>query len=116
MPVNLILEWKPATPKNAKPLILIGKGVVYDTGGLSLKTSDGMENMKCDMAGAATVVGAMAASARLNLPVHIIGLIPVTDNKIGALAMAPGDVIRMASGKTVEVVKASHRKMEDESG
>lgn len=99
-----ILEWKPADTGNEKPVVLIGKGVVYDTGGLSLKPSDGMDYMKCDMAGAATVVGAMSAVARMNMPIHIIGLIPVTDNKIGENAIAPGDVITMSSGTTVEVV------------
>ena len=99
-----ILEWKPGNPKNSKPVVLVGKGVVYDTGGLSLKPTDGMDYMKCDMAGAATVVGAMAAAARNRLPVHIIGLIPATDNQIGERALAPGDVIRMYSGATVEVL------------
>ncbi|MFN0037617.1 MAG: leucyl aminopeptidase family protein, partial [Saprospiraceae bacterium] len=99
-----VLEWKPADAKNAQPIVLVGKGVVYDTGGLSLKPSEAMDYMKCDMAGAATVVGAMAVAAKTNLPIHIIGLIPATDNKIGENALAPGDVITMSSGKTVEVV------------
>jgi leucyl aminopeptidase len=99
-----ILEWKPELPSNKKPLILVGKGVVYDTGGLSLKPSEGMDYMKCDMAGAATVIGVLSAAAAAKLPVHIIGLIPATDNKIGDLAFAPGDVITMYSGKTVEVM------------
>lgn len=103
-PQFCILEWKPADARNEKPLVLIGKGVVYDTGGLSLKPTEGMDYMKCDMAGAATVIGTMAAAARTKLPVHIIGLIPATDNKIGDKALAPGDVIRMYSGTTVEVV------------
>jgi leucyl aminopeptidase len=99
-----VLEWKPADAKNNKPVVLVGKGVVYDTGGLSLKPSEAMDYMKCDMAGGAVVVGTMAVAAQMNLPVHIIGLIPITDNKIGDNAFAPGDVITMASGKTVEVV------------
>lgn len=98
-----ILEWKPADARNAKPVVLIGKGVVYDTGGLSMKTPEGMETMKCDMAGAAAVIGAMSAAARMHLPVHIVGLIPATDNKVGDNALMPGDVIRMYSGTTVEV-------------
>lgn len=85
-------------------MILIGKGVVYDTGGLSLKPSDGMDYMKCDMAGAAAVVGVLAAISSTSMPMHVIGLIPVTDNKIGEQAIAPGDVITMSSGTTVEVV------------
>ena len=99
-----ILEWKPESAKNTKPLVLVGKGVVYDTGGLSLKPSEGMDYMKCDMAGGATVVGVLAALAQNNTPLHVIGLIPATDNKIGENALAPGDVITMASGTTVEVV------------
>jgi leucyl aminopeptidase len=103
-PQFCILEWKPESAKNKKPVVLVGKGVVYDTGGLSLKPTEGMDYMKCDMAGAATVVGAMVAAAKNNLPVHIIGLIPATDNQIGDRALAPGDVVRMYSGKTVEVL------------
>ena len=103
-PQFCVLEWKPEGAKNSKPLVLIGKGVVYDTGGLSLKPSEGMDYMKCDMAGGATVVGTIAAAAKTKLPLHIIGLIPITDNKIGENALAPGDIITMASGTTVEVV------------
>ncbi|MBL7826297.1 MAG: leucyl aminopeptidase [Saprospiraceae bacterium] len=103
-PQFCVLEWKPEQAKNAKPLVLVGKGVVYDTGGLSLKPSEGMDYMKCDMAGAASVVGVLAAVANRKLPLHVIGLIPATDNKIGENALAPGDVITMASGTTVEVV------------
>lgn len=103
-PQFCILEWKPDNARNAKPVVLIGKGVVYDTGGLSLKPSEGMDHMKCDMAGAAAVIGIMAAVAEVGLPLHIIGLIPATDNKIGDKALSPGDVIRMYSGTTVEVV------------
>lgn len=99
-----VLEWKPEMTRNTKPLVLVGKGVVYDTGGLSLKPSEGMDYMKCDMAGAASVVGTIAAAAKNKLPLHVIGLIPVTDNKIGENAIAPGDVITMASGTTVEVL------------
>ncbi len=103
-PQFCILEWHPADAQNQKPVVLIGKGVVYDTGGLSLKTSDGMETMKCDMAGAAAVIGALCAVARAKLPVHVVGLIPATDNKISDRALSPGDIIRMYSGTTVEVV------------
>ncbi len=103
-PQFCILEWKPVGAQNKKPVVLVGKGVVYDTGGLSLKPTDGMDYMKCDMAGAATVIGLFAAAARNQLPVHLIGLIPATDNKIGENALSPGDVIRMYSGKSVEVI------------
>ena len=103
-PQFCILEWKPENARNPKPVVLVGKGVVYDTGGLSLKPTEGMDYMKCDMAGAATVVGTIATAAKNKLPVHLIGLIPATDNQIGDRALAPGDVVRMYSGKTVEVL------------
>lgn len=103
-PQFAIMEWKPEDCKNSKPLILVGKGVVYDTGGLSLKPSEGMEYMKCDMGGAAAVIGIFAAVAANKLPVHLVGLIPITDNKIGREAIAPGDIITMHSGTTVEVL------------
>ena len=91
--------------KNKKPYVLVGKGVVYDTGGLSLKpTANSMDFMKCDMAGGATVGGAMYAIAKAKLPVHVIGLVPATDNRPDGNAYAPGDVITMMSGKTVEVL------------
>jgi leucyl aminopeptidase len=100
-----IMEWKPARPRNKNPIVLVGKGVVYDTGGLTLKpTPNGMDFMKCDMAGGAAVGGALYAAARAKLPVHVIGLVPATDNRPGGNAYVPGDIIRMYSGKTVEVL------------
>jgi len=104
-PTFSVLEWKPKNAVNKKPLVLVGKGVVYDTGGLSLKpTPNSMDQMKCDMAGAAAVACAMSAVARQELPVHVIALIPATDNRPGGNAYAPGDVVRMHSGLTVEVL------------
>ncbi|HMC98121.1 MAG TPA: hypothetical protein VKG92_10725 [Flavobacteriales bacterium] len=104
-PTFSILEWKPKKPVNKKPLLLVGKGVVYDTGGLSLKpTPNSMDQMKCDMAGAAAVACAIAMVAKQELPVHVVGLIPATDNRPGGNAYAPGDVVRMHSGLTVEVL------------
>jgi len=103
-PLFAVLQWKPDKAENTQPVVLVGKGVVYDTGGLSLKPSEAMDYMKCDMAGAATVIGTMVAAAQNQLPVYIVGLIPITDNKIGENALSPGDVITMASGNTVEVV------------
>ena len=99
-----ILEWKPKNAKNKKPIILVGKGVVYDTGGLSLKpTPNSMDIMKCDMAGAAMMIGTVAAISRAELPLHVIALIPATDNRPGGNAYAPGDVVTMYDGSTVEV-------------
>jgi leucyl aminopeptidase len=106
-PTFTVLEWKPARKKNKKPIVLVGKGVVYDTGGLSLKsTPNGMDMMKCDMSGAATVAGIFRAAAALKLPIHLIGLIPATDNRPGMNAYAPGDVIQMMSGLNVEMLNA----------
>jgi leucyl aminopeptidase len=100
-----ILEYKPAKHHNKKPLVLIGKGVVFDTGGLSLKpTKNSMDWMKSDMAGSAAVVGAMYAIAKLELPYHIVGLIPAVENRPGYEAVCPGDIITMYDGTTVEVM------------
>jgi leucyl aminopeptidase len=104
-PTFSILTWKPARPKNKKPVVLVGKGVVYDTGGLSLKpTLDSMDYMKCDMAGAAAVAGTLYSVAKNKLPVHVIGLVPATDNRPDGNAYVPGDVVRMFDGTTVEVL------------
>jgi len=104
-PTFSIMEWKPKNATNKKPYVLVGKGVVYDTGGLSLKPTKGsMDEMKCDMGGAATVIGTMYAIAKSKLQIHVIGLVPATDNRPGGNAYAPGDVIKMYNGKTVEVL------------
>ena len=103
-PVFIIMEHKPKNATNEKPLVLVGKGVVYDTGGLSLKPSNYMDDMKSDMGGAAAVIGAMSAAAEANLPVHIIGLVPATDNRPGGNAVTPGDVITISDGTSVEVM------------
>ena len=104
-PTFTIMEWNPKNAKNKKPLILIGKGIVYDTGGLSLKpTANSMDLMKTDMGGAGTVIGAMNAIALNKLPAYVIALIPATDNRPSGNAYAPGDVIRMHDGSSVEVL------------
>lgn len=104
-PTFTILEWKPKKVKNKQPLVLVGKGVVYDTGGLSLKpTPNSMDTMKCDMAGGAAVAAAMYAIAKAQLPYYVVGLVPATDNRPGENAYTPGDVIKMYDGQTVEVL------------
>ncbi len=104
-PTFSILTWKPEKAKNKQPIVLVGKGIVYDTGGLSLKpTHDSMDYMKCDMAGAATVAATIYALAKNKVPVHVIGLIPATDNRPDGNAYVPGDVVRMFDGTTVEVL------------
>lgn len=99
------LEYKPTHAQNSNPIVLIGKGVMYDTGGLSLKpTPNSMDLMKCDMSGAATVVGTIHAIAKMNLPFHIVGILPTVENKVSATSICPGDVITMYDGTTVEVL------------
>lgn len=97
------IEWNPKKSK-AQPIVLVGKGITFDTGGLSLKPASYMETMKGDMAGAATVVGVMKAIVDNNLPVHVQALLPLTDNRPGGNATAPDDVITMHNGITVEVL------------
>ena len=104
-PTFTIMEWKPENAKNKKPIVLVGKGVVYDTGGLSLKpTLNSMDYMKCDMAGSAAVGCAMYAVAKAKLPLYVIALAPSTDNRPDGDAYAPGDVITMYDKTTVEVL------------
>lgn len=104
-PTFTIIEYKPANPINKKPIVLVGKGVVYDTGGLSLKpTAGSMDSMKSDMGGAACMAGTIYAAALNQVNVHVIGLIPATDNRPGGDAYAPGDIITMHDGTTIEVL------------
>lgn len=86
------------------PLALVGKGVTFDSGGLSIKTSDGMKTMKCDMAGAATVLGAMRAIAAQKLPVNVVGIMGLVENMIGPDSYKLGDVLKARNGKTIEVL------------
>ncbi|MFN3216399.1 MAG: leucyl aminopeptidase [Acidimicrobiales bacterium] len=93
-------------PKGASrgSLAFVGKGITFDAGGLSIKTAQGMMTMKCDMAGAAAVVGAMAAIAEVAPPVEVTAYLPMTDNMLGGDATRPGDVLTIRNGKTVEVL------------
>ena len=86
-----------------RPVVLVGKGVCFDSGGISIKPAAGMGEMKMDMSGAAAVIGTFEAAARLRLPVHIVGLIPAVENMPGGRALKPGDIIRHYNGKTSEV-------------
>jgi len=104
-PTFNVLEYRPSNAINKSPIVLVGKGVVYDTGGLSLKpTEHSMDMMKCDMAGAAAVVGTFYAVAKNKLPLYVIGLIPATENRPDGNAITPGDIITMHNGKTVEIL------------
>lgn len=102
-PVFCILEWKPEKFQNKSPLVLVGKGIVYDTGGLNIKTGEFMAGMNGDMAGAAAVAGVLYTAAKTQIPLHIVGLVPVTDNRPGGNAYTQGDIIKMHNGLTVEV-------------
>ena len=97
------MNGSPADCLNKKPIILVGKGVVYDTGGLNIKTGDYMAGMNGDMAGAATVTGVLHTAARTGIPLHIIGLVPSTDNRPGGNAYTQGDIITMHNKMTVEI-------------
>lgn len=93
------------TPDGATGLLaIVGKGIVFDSGGLSLKPASGMENMKTDMSGAAAVFGAMQAIASLGIPIRVLGITPLTENMPGGGATRPGDVLRARNGKTIEVL------------
>lgn len=92
----------PKTDKMA-PVILVGKGITFDSGGISIKPAENMHEMKYDMAGAASVLGAIHACARMGLAVHVIGLIPTTENMPGGGAVKPGDIVKSMSGKTIEI-------------
>ena len=83
---------------------LVGKGITFDTGGISIKQADGMERMKDDMAGGAAVACAMRAVAMLGAPIRVVGVVPATENMLGGRALKPGDILRSAEGKTVEVI------------
>lgn len=103
-PTFIVMEYQPKQHSNKTlPKIgLVGKGITFDTGGLSIKTAN-MQYMKSDMGGAAAVLGAMEVAAKLQLPLHLIGIIPSTENSVDATAIKPSDVINSYSGKTIEV-------------
>ncbi len=103
-PPQLVIMRHKGGGKDGPTLALVGKGVTFDSGGLSLKPSDSMKTMKCDMAGAGTVLGAMQAISRLKLPINVIGLMGLVENMPGAKAMKLGDVLTARSGKTIEVL------------
>ena len=101
-PRFIVLSYR-GNPSSKKSFALVGKGVTYDTGGLSLKSTSNMEEMKCDMGGAATVLGTVYSAVLLGLKVNLWGVIPATENGIGSRSYKPGDVYSGHSGKTVEI-------------
>jgi len=98
------MTWKPTNAINDKPIIFVGKGVVFDTGGLNLKTGDFMTQMHMDMGGAAAVATALFAIAKAKLPVYVMAMVPATDNRPGNEAITPNDILVMHNGTTVEVL------------
>lgn len=104
-PRFVVLEYKPkGRQAKEQPICLVGKGIMFDTGGLNIKPGDYMSEMKSDMAGAATMASVLFAAADNRLPVHLVALLPMTDNRPSANAYAPDDIITMYDGTTVEVV------------
>ncbi|MGL4461474.1 MAG: leucyl aminopeptidase family protein, partial [Planctomycetia bacterium] len=103
-PRLLTLRYEPELPADAPTLTFVGKGITFDSGGVCIKTADGMLDMKCDMAGAATVLAATLAVARLKLPVRLLTLAPLAENMLGGDAFRPGDVLTAKNGKTIEIV------------
>jgi leucyl aminopeptidase len=91
-------------PKKQKPVALVGKGITFDTGGISLKPAPEMDEMKFDMCGAASVLGTMKAVGEMRLPINVIGVVPTTENMPGGRATRPGDIVKSLSGQTVEIL------------
>jgi leucyl aminopeptidase len=101
-PRFIILEYA-GGKKNEAPVVLVGKGLTFDSGGICIKPSEKMDEMKTDMSGGAAVIGALMAAADLQLPVNVVSLVPATENMPGGAALKPGDILKSYSGKTIEV-------------
>jgi leucyl aminopeptidase len=102
-PRLMVLEHR-GGKEGEKPLVLVGKGLTFDAGGISIKPAAGMEDMKFDMCGGAAVLGAMHAIGELEVKANVVGIVPSSENLLGARAMKPGDIFRASSGTTIEVV------------
>ena len=102
-PRLIVLEYRGGT-RGAAPLVLVGKGLTFDAGGISLKPAKGMEDMKFDMSGGAAVLGALRGVARLGLNVNVVGVVPSSENLVNGSAVKPGDVIGSREGRTIEVI------------
>jgi len=102
-PRFIVLEYR-GTRKAQPPIVLVGKGVTFDSGGISLKDPPGMDEMKFDMSGAAAVIAALSFAASLRVPLHLVGLIGAVENMPGGSAVKPGDIATSASGQTVEIL------------
>ncbi len=102
-PRFIVLEYM-RSPRKARPAVLIGKGITFDSGGISLKPPTDMDHMKFDMCGAASVLGTLHAIAELNAPVNVVGLIPACENMPSGRATKPGDIVKTMSGQTIEIL------------
>lgn len=103
-PAKLIVLEYHGSGKKENPIVLVGKGVTFDTGGISLKPAADMDEMKFDMSGAASVLGTLRAIAEINLPINVVGIIPATENMPSGKATKPGDVVTSMSGQTIEIL------------
>jgi leucyl aminopeptidase len=103
-PRMIVMEYKSPKAMNQKPIVIVGKGLTFDAGGISIKPAAEMDRMKFDMCGGAAVIGAMQAIAQLKLSLHVIGIVPSSENLLGSKAFKPGDILTTYSGKTVEVL------------
>ncbi|KJH68388.1 leucyl aminopeptidase [Chromobacterium violaceum] len=100
----IVLKHHGAKDKNDKPIVLVGKGITFDSGGISLKPGEGMDEMKYDMCGAATVLGAFRAAVEMNLPLNVIAIVPTCENMPNGNAVKPGDIVTSMSGQTIEIL------------
>jgi leucyl aminopeptidase len=102
-PKLIVMEYNGGA-RDALPVVLVGKGITFDTGGVNIKSSSDMQQMKFDMCGAASVFGALRAAALMKLPLNVVGIIPAAENMPGGNAIKPGDVVTTMSGQTVEIL------------
>ncbi|HEU4603058.1 MAG TPA: leucyl aminopeptidase, partial [Steroidobacteraceae bacterium] len=103
-PARLIVLEYDNSPRGEAPTVLVGKGVTFDTGGISLKPPPAMDEMKFDMSGAASVLGTFKAVAELDLPIHLVGVVPACENMPSGRATKPGDIVKSMSGQTIEIL------------
>jgi len=102
-PKLIVLQYSGAAKKQ-KPVVLVGKGITFDTGGISIKPAAEMDEMKFDMCGAASVLGSIKAAAQMHLPLNVVGIIPTTENMPSGNASRPGDIVTSMSGQTIEIL------------
>jgi leucyl aminopeptidase len=103
-PAHFLVLHYAGTVRKSAPVVLVGKGITFDTGGISLKPGPQMDEMKYDMSGAGTVIAVMQAVAQLRLPLNVVGLVPACENMPGSSATRPGDIVRSMSGQTIEIL------------